>query len=765
MSWSVVRFALLLLACGTAAAPQSKAPMLVTQTAHPATIICVAFNAGGTLMASGDEAGLVKIWDFKSRRQVRTLFAGTGPVTSLAFDPVSGALATVAGFEDGVELWDLESGAKRKLDGVRPAYGSLAFSPNGSWLIHGGWAGISAWNLKKSVRILVDSHPVSAVAFTHDGKYLFTGDDDGVLREWPVPGTGESSWSASSRMSKRDGEIYSIAASPDDEYLAIGGWTVELWGRAKLQYERSFGKKKISSRRPAVFSPDGAFLAAPGDPENGPVHPLEDDRPVFENSHLMLWRIDGSEYAALAANGEPMAAIAFHPTEPVIAGGANDGPVRLWDFHQRSEIESQTSVVHSVSAVLFLKQKNFLLVAAGDETVLWDMNRGNLTRQFTGHRDLVTSVAVSADGRLLATGSKDATVRLWNLAKDEPPTEIKSAGPVYALAFSPIGRILAVGGEYADIRRVSGYITLLSPGFSAAPRTWAAHSGAVKSLAFSANGRRLLSGGQSMSWNGKFPPGDSTIRMWDVATAHPDPSFSQTDHNASVAAVAFVPDGSGVVVGRAAYDPSSLAKRSLTIDQIETKELNPDTGSAVKETVTREPAPEESRSDLVLLSVTGQNLHSDPFSGAVSSIAIQPGGRRIATGAMLDSAIPIWDTATGKIVSKLPGNGSTVNGVAFNRNGTLLASGTVDGVVSVWNISRKEELARLLRLGKGNWVVVRPDGSFDTNDLDQIEGLQWIFPDAPLQPLPPEVFMRDYFEPRLLARASAGEVFGKKGPV
>lgn len=64
-----------------------------------------------------------------------------------------------------------------------------------------------------------------------------------------------------------------------------------------------------------------------------------------------------------------------------------------------------------------------------------------------------------------------------------------------------------------------------------------------------------------------------------------------------------------------------------------------------------------------------------------------------------------------------------------------------------------------MSLRNGDWIVAIPDGRFDTNDLEKVEGLHWILSSDPLTPLPLEIFMRDYYEPRLLSRVLNGEAF------
>jgi uncharacterized caspase-like protein len=77
----------------------------------------------------------------------------------------------------------------------------------------------------------------------------------------------------------------------------------------------------------------------------------------------------------------------------------------------------------------------------------------------------------------------------------------------------------------------------------------------------------------------------------------------------------------------------------------------------------------------------------------------------------------------------------------------------------LWRVSTGDEIARVVGVVDGAWIVVSPDGHFDSNALDQIRDLHWIASDDPLRALPPEIFMRDYFEPRLLPRVLSGEKF------
>ncbi|MDQ1708416.1 MAG: hypothetical protein QOJ88_1627, partial [Pyrinomonadaceae bacterium] len=136
----------------------------------------------------------------------------------------------------------------------------------------------------------------------------------------------------------------------------------------------------------------------------------------------------------------------------------------------------------------------------------------------------------------------------------------------------------------------------------------------------------------------------------------------------------------------------------------------------------------------------------------VFSIAFSPDGQTLASGGLFDNTIKLWDVKTGRNVLTLSGDFSLIYSVAFSSDGKVLASGGADAKVTLWDTKTGKELCRLIGESENNWVVVTPEGRFDTNKLDTPEGLHWILSDAPFTALSFEVFMRDYYEPKLLPR-------------
>jgi molecular chaperone DnaK (HSP70) len=278
------------------------------------------------------------------------------------------------------------------------------------------------------------------------------------------------------------------------------------------------------------------------------------------------------------------------------------------------------------------------------------------------HAGTVTSVGFSPDGRLLATGSKDDTIKLWN---PEDGRELRSfATPdnnIYSLAFSPAGRLLATGGE-------DGFIRFWNPEDGRELRSLATSGGAVYSLAFSPDGRLLASGNYS----------DNAVKLWEPDSGR---ELCTLDHGGSVYAVAISPDGRLLV---------SAGYYHIKLWDIQT-----------------------ARKLRVLSGHTGV--------GIVTSIAISPNGRLLASGG-LDHTVKLWELETGREINTLTGHGGSGFwglmfdaglAVAFAPDGRYLASGGGDGMIKLWSLETGKELGALS--GHTNWiysVAFSPDGRF-----------------------------------------------------
>ena len=505
----------------------------------------VAFSFDGRLLATAAD-GVVKVWDWENRQHVSSL-PGHDSTTPVAFSR-DGRLAT-GPFREGVKFWDPQTG--RQL-GPFPAHDELvsavAFSTDGKWLASANYGRtVNLWDSTTGELLHTLLHPgnqVECVAISPDGRRLASGGEDKSVRVWD-PTTGQEILALRGHTSRCE----CVAFSPDGYRLASASsdGTVRIWDGTPLRGDEPRQETLTFTQhnqeiRGVAFSPNGLQIASTGNDGIVRVWDAQTGQPSTEFSEHL---------AAIGRKTAAVFCLAWHPKGHRIASGGNDA-LRVWDAATKEDAFPPLLAAHGKTglgfvAVAFSSDGRYLLTGQFDGTVrVWDGETGQPVGLLDTHKREIWGLVFSRDGRHLVSASSDGTVKLWDArrldkehldGKSErriPPILTRVAGPGVNVAFSPDGRRLATGGEENTVK-----IWDVETGKELQPPL-RGHKGEIYTLAFSPDGRLIASAGE-----------DSTVRVWDSHTGKLRHTFR--GHTGLVSSLAFGPDGRWLVSGSRDY--------------------------------------------------------------------------------------------------------------------------------------------------------------------------------------------------------------------
>jgi WD40 repeat protein/tRNA A-37 threonylcarbamoyl transferase component Bud32 len=475
--------------------------LLWTGSGHTGTARAVAFSPDGTRLVSGSEDRTLKIWEIGTGKCLRTLEGHVGGVSSVAFSPngrwlASGGLAALDRQEKWlpaeVKVWEVSSGTEiRTLKGQPDGVWSVALSPDSSRLAAAGPDhSVNVWNVITGQLVATmrgHASNVLCVTFSSDSEAsrLASSDDQGTIRVWDST-TGK-------------------------ELLLLGGHTGPVKGLA--------------------FSPDGWRLASGG-----------------YDSSVKLWDAKlGQDAISLRGSKKALAEVALSRDALLVASATPNGMVNIWDALTWKKHYTLSSDDKAPISKITFAPDGRRLAAVSDERRLiriWDLaTREEILGPFDC-QERIWTLALSPDGRWLATAGEQNTVKLWDLATQGYSRTLQGTEQViHSLIFDPNSRLLAGASESKDVilwNVASGQVS----------QTLQGHCQGVWALDFSSNGRYLASGSA-----------DRTVRIWDLSAGGPPLRLEETEE---VCGVTFSSDDTRLVTARGSRHGSTLTIWDVT---------------------------------------------------------------------------------------------------------------------------------------------------------------------------------------------------------
>lgn len=524
----------------------------------------------------------------------------------------------------------------------------------------------SAQDLKPILQIDSQGHQglVKELMFTKDGKQLVSASQDKTVRVWDVA-TGRLLRTIRGQISgSHGGKIFAAALSPDNRWLALGGWLDKTVG---------YDLKRLASIRIIDFQSGEIVRSLKG--HESVIDGLTfgaDSRTLISGSSddtAIIWDVKtGQILSHLKGHTDAIYAVDISPDGWRAATGADDDTIRLWNIRSGGLIAELTGHTDDIPDATFTPDGRYLLTGSFDKSIrLWDAEDGRFIKVLATQDHRVESLSISSDSSKVLTGHGDGADgqvnRVFAIPSGKSITSFtKHDGIVVATAWAPKGNLVATAG--GDKKTI--YI-------------WDAVTGKVK---------QQMEGAGSSVWHVGFS--GNKIGWGQTWTSDTIKGQGKLTHQFDINQRILKPLKSDAV----------WRKASLKVGSTSINTLNGDIN----------PTLHIMKHDKIVHTIVRDSSDGDDHR----SITLNPKGTLAFSGASF-GMLSAYSTATGKKMHEYEGHTGDVWAVAVSEDGKYLVSGANDQTVRLWNVATGENLMTIFHGSDDEWVAWTQEGFFDAS--------------------------------------------------